>query len=159
MRRRLKAHCRKVGKLSAAGGRDKALRVRRAALDYLGCAEALRKKLIADMPALEQAAHTSQRQAKRFRTLRYFFGHLAKHIDLLRRQHVSVESAINALEHHGLNRCPDRGIAHFKNYTAVGVLAYNLHQLGNILLEQDRKACPGHSRRAISKNRVYRKAA
>lgn len=278
--KRLKAHCRKVGKLSVSGGRDKALRVRKATLDYLDCAEALGKKLAADMPSFKQAASTSQRQAKRFFSLRYFFGHLEKHLDLvrrrlmhgetiphaekifslfepytewikkgkagnrpelglpicvakdqykfilthrvmqkqhdeevavpmaetlvrkytirslsfdknfwsprnyqvlkslvsrlilpkkgkrnqteyerehskafktLRRQHAGVESAINSLEHHGLNRCPDRSIDHFKNYAALGVLAYNLHQLGNILLAKDCKA--------ISKNRSFRKAA
>lgn len=287
-RKRLKSHCRKVGKLSISGGRNKALRVREAACDYLACAEALCQKLIADLPALEQAAHSSEKQARRFQALRYFGGHLEKHLDLVRRrliagetiahtekvfslfephtewikkgkagnrpelglpvavakdqhgfilkhrvmqdehdtdaavpmgleliekytisslsfdknfwhpanykmlaplvahlvmpkkgkltkqeyerehgqkfkvlkrQHASVESAINALEHHGLNRCPDRGIGHFKNYAAVGVLAYNLHQFGNILLAQDRKACPERKRRAISKNRRYRQAA
>ena len=57
----------------------------------------------------------------------------------LRRKHSAVESAINGLEHHGLNRCPDKGIAGFTRYAALGVLAYNLHKLGNTLLEQDRK--------------------
>jgi hypothetical protein len=56
----------------------------------------------------------------------------------LRHKHSAVESAINCLEHHGLNQCPDKGIVGFKRYTAIGVLAYNLHKLGNILLDQDR---------------------
>jgi hypothetical protein len=56
----------------------------------------------------------------------------------LRREHAGVESDINCLEHHGLDRCPDRGIDHFKSYVGLGVLAYNLHRLGNILLEKDR---------------------
>lgn len=57
----------------------------------------------------------------------------------LRHKHAAVESDINALEHHGLNRCPDKGIAHFRRYAALGVLALNLHRLGNILLENDRR--------------------
>lgn len=57
----------------------------------------------------------------------------------LRNKHAAVESDINCLEHHGLNRCPDKGLDHFKRYTALGILAYNLHKLGNILLEQDRQ--------------------
>lgn len=69
----------------------------------------------------------------------------------LRRQHAAVESAINCLEHHGLNRCPDKGLDGFCRYTALGVLAYNLHKLGNILLAQDRKQ--------LSKSPVYSKAA
>ncbi len=56
----------------------------------------------------------------------------------LRKQHSAVESDINMLEHHGVNRCPDRGIRGFKRYVALGVLGYNLHRLGNLLLEQDR---------------------
>ena len=56
----------------------------------------------------------------------------------LRRRHSEVESNINALEHHGVNRCPDRGLIGFRRYVALGVLAYNLHKLGNLLLERDR---------------------
>lgn len=54
----------------------------------------------------------------------------------LRKQHSAVESNINMLEHHGLNRCPDRGLGHFKNYTALGIVAYNLHRLGNLLKKE-----------------------
>lgn len=57
----------------------------------------------------------------------------------LRRQHSAVESDINALEHHGLNRCPDRGLGHFRKYVALGILSLNLHRLGNLLLAEDRK--------------------
>ena len=63
-----------------------------------------------------------------------------KKFKALRKQHSAVESDINCLEHHGLNRCPDKGIKSFRKYTALGVLAYSLHKLGNILLEQDRQA-------------------
>ncbi|MBU0560702.1 MAG: ISNCY family transposase [Bacteroidetes bacterium] len=51
----------------------------------------------------------------------------------LRYQHSAIESDINMLEHHGLNRCPDKGIENFRNYAALGIVAYNLHRLGNIL--------------------------
>ena len=54
----------------------------------------------------------------------------------LRKQHSEVESNINMLEQHGLNRCPDRGLKHFKNYTALGVVSYNLHRLGNLLKKE-----------------------
>ena len=57
----------------------------------------------------------------------------------LRHKHSAVESSINCLEHHGLDRCPDKGLDHFKKYVALGILACNLHTLGNVLLEQDRK--------------------
>jgi len=63
-----------------------------------------------------------------------------KKFKALRKQHSAVESDINCLEHHGLNRCPDKGVQNFRKYTALGVLAHSLHKLGNILLEQDRQA-------------------
>jgi len=53
----------------------------------------------------------------------------------LRHQHSAVEANINQLEHHGLNRCPDKGLRAFKRYTAFGVLAYNLHRLGKVLIQ------------------------
>lgn len=53
---------------------------------------------------------------------------------VLKRKHSAVESNINMLEHHGLNRCADKGIKHFKNYVGLSVLAYNLHQLGNKII-------------------------
>ncbi len=46
----------------------------------------------------------------------------------LRRQHSAVESAINALEVHGLNICLDHGIKGFKRYVALAVLARNIHR-------------------------------
>lgn len=50
----------------------------------------------------------------------------------LRNKHSAVESSINALENHGLDRCPDRGIDGFKRYTAFAVLARNLQIVGAI---------------------------
>ena len=47
-----------------------------------------------------------------------------------RHQHAAVESAINALEVHGLDRCPDHGIDGFKRYVALAILARNIQQLG-----------------------------
>jgi len=63
----------------------------------------------------------------------------SKPFKALRKAHAAVESDIHCLEYHGLNRCPDRGLTNFKKYTSLGVLAYNLHKLGNILIEQDRE--------------------
>ena len=50
-----------------------------------------------------------------------------------RHQHSAVESAINALENHGLDRCPDHGITGFKRYVALAVLARNIQILGATL--------------------------
>ena len=57
----------------------------------------------------------------------------------LRRQHSTVESAINALEVHGLNICLDHGIKGFKRYVALAVLARNIHRYGALLFKQDAK--------------------
>ena len=58
----------------------------------------------------------------------------------LRHQHHAVESDIHCLEHHGLNRCPDKGYPGYKRYVGFGVLAYNLHKIGRRLLDRRRSA-------------------
>jgi len=55
----------------------------------------------------------------------------------LRHQHSAVESAINALEVHGLDRCPDHGIDGFKRYVALAVVARNIQRLGAVLRRQE----------------------
>lgn len=57
----------------------------------------------------------------------------------LRHKHSAVESDINRLGHHGLDRCLDKGLHAFKRYCALGVIAANLHKLGNVLQEKARK--------------------
>lgn len=57
----------------------------------------------------------------------------------LKNKHSAIESNINELEHRGLDRCPDRGYPHFKNYVALGVCAYNLKKMGAKLLEEERE--------------------
>ena len=52
----------------------------------------------------------------------------------IRRQHSAVESDINALEHHGLNRCLDVGLEGYRRYVGYGVLSYNLHIIGRQVL-------------------------
>lgn len=47
-----------------------------------------------------------------------------------RHQHSAIESAINALEVHGLDMCPDHGIDGFERYVSMAVLARNIQQLG-----------------------------
>ncbi len=57
----------------------------------------------------------------------------------LRRCHSAVESAINALEVHGLDRCPDHGIGGFKRYVALAVMARNIQRLGAVLRQQQQE--------------------
>jgi hypothetical protein len=63
----------------------------------------------------------------------------------LKNRHSAVESNINSLEHHGLNRCPDKGLRGFKRYVGLGVLAYNLHRIGNRILQKQREAAEAAS--------------
>ena len=44
-----------------------------------------------------------------------------------------MESDINSLEHHGLNRCLDVGWSGYQRYVGYGVLSYNLHVIGREL--------------------------
>jgi len=70
----------------------------------------------------------------------------------LRHQHSAVESAINALEAHGLDKCPDHGIDGFKRYVAFAVLARNVQRLGAVLCEQEKQ-------QAERRRGPYKKAA
>ena len=56
----------------------------------------------------------------------------------LRKQHSAVESEINSLEHHGLNRCLDVGLKGYLRYAGLGVMSYNLHVIGRELLAHQR---------------------
>lgn len=76
----------------------------------------------------------------------------SREFKLLRRQHAAIESAINALEVHGLDRCPDHGIKGFERYVALAVLAKNIHRLGTVLREQQKE-------RQRRKRGPYKKAA
>lgn len=64
-----------------------------------------------------------------------------------RHQHSAEESAINALEVHGLDRCPDHGVEGFEKYVALAVLARNVQRLGVVLLKQDRRRAKRADRR------------
>ena len=72
------------------------------------------------------------------------------------KKHAAVESAINALEVHGLNKCFDHGIDGFKRYIALSVVARNIHRIGDILHRKEQKRL---TRRQRSANSVIRLAA
>ncbi len=63
----------------------------------------------------------------------------SKSFKQLRRAHSAVESNINMLEHHGLNRCVDKGLHGYKRNVGLSVLAYNLHIIGNHLIQQQKQ--------------------
>lgn len=53
-----------------------------------------------------------------------------------RRQHSAVESAINALEVHGLDICPDHGLEAYKRYVSLAIVSRNIQKLGAIIRDQ-----------------------
>ena len=56
-----------------------------------------------------------------------------------RRKHSGVESAINSLEHRGLDRVRLRGPDGFERAVGLSVLASNLHRIGRILRGRERE--------------------
>lgn len=56
-----------------------------------------------------------------------------------KKQHSAVESAINALQIHGLNKCPDQGLEGFERYAALAVLSRNIQKIGCIIRERERE--------------------
>ncbi|NRA12742.1 MAG: ISNCY family transposase [Crocinitomicaceae bacterium] len=57
-----------------------------------------------------------------------------------RKQHPAVESAINALESHGFDRCPDKGSSNFERYAAMAISASNIHHIGAIIMARELEA-------------------
>ena len=85
---------------------------------------------VVDVVALPRKGKLSE-QAKRLEASEAF--------TQARDKHSAVESAINALEVHGLDICPDHGIHGFKRYVSLAVLARNIHRIGCILNQRDKK--------------------
>jgi transposase, IS5 family len=75
-----------------------------------------------------------------------------------RRAHSAVESAINGLEVHGLDICPDHGIDGFKRYVALAIVARNIHRIGDILWAREREQ-EQKRKRALCRASPFKKAA
>lgn len=56
-----------------------------------------------------------------------------------KKKHSAVESGINALEIHGLDRCLDHGLEGFKRYVALAVVARNIQKMGSEIIQQKRQ--------------------
>lgn len=54
-------------------------------------------------------------------------------------KHSAVESAIHALDVHGLDRCPDQGQAGFERYVALSIVARNTQLIGAILQKKEQR--------------------
>jgi transposase, IS5 family len=55
----------------------------------------------------------------------------------LRKKHSAVESAINGLEYHGLDKCRDYGIERLYRYVSLSVLSRNIKRIGDIVREEE----------------------
>ena len=77
----------------------------------------------------------------------------------MKRRHSAVESAINALENHGLDKCPDHGIYGFKRYVSLAVLARNIQNLGYIIQQKELKRQARREKAKLRQTCEYRKAA
>ena len=67
-----------------------------------------------------------------------------------RHQHSAVESAINCLEQHGLDRVPDKGQEGFDCYVALAILSRNIQRIGEIVQKKRRKQ-EARKKRQLSK--------
>jgi transposase, IS5 family len=76
-----------------------------------------------------------------------------------RHKHSAVESAINALEVHGLNRCPDHGIHGFKRYVALAIAARNIHRIGTIIRNREQKIEERRRKRYLNRDGTLKLAA
>jgi len=56
-----------------------------------------------------------------------------------KKKHSAVESGINALEIHGLDKCLDHGLSGFKRYVAFAVVARNIQKMGSEIILQKRQ--------------------
>jgi hypothetical protein len=66
-----------------------------------------------------------------------------------RMQHSAVESAIDALENHGLDRCPDHGLCGFKRYVSLAVLSRNIQIIGAIVRKKSLKRIKCRRKRTV----------
>lgn len=73
-----------------------------------------------------------------------------------RRKHSAVESAINALENHALDRCPDHGLEGFKKYVSLAVLARNIQILGAKIQRKEQKRLRREEKASLKR---FRRAA
>jgi len=79
-----------------------------------------------------------------------------------KQKHSAVESAINALDVHGLDRCPDKGLTGFERYVALAIVARNIQRIGAILQKKRQRKLllrKRRERRALLLGEQIKKAA
>ena len=65
-----------------------------------------------------------------------------------RDQHAAIESAINMLEHHGMQRVYAFGADGFSRMVGISIMAANLVRLGRLIREKERERLKRQHRRA-----------
>ena len=65
-----------------------------------------------------------------------------------RYQHAAIESAINMLEHHGMQRIYSFGADGFSRMVGISIIAANLVRLGRFIREKERERLKRQQRRA-----------
>jgi hypothetical protein len=65
-----------------------------------------------------------------------------------KKKHSAVESAINALQVHGLSKCRDHGIEGFERYTALAILSRNIQKVGAIKRDMERQRLAEEKKKA-----------
>lgn len=68
-----------------------------------------------------------------------------------KQKHSAVESAINALDHHGLDKCPDHGKEGLERYVALAIVGRNIQHIGAILQKREQRLLVLRERRQKSK--------
>jgi transposase, IS5 family len=58
---------------------------------------------------------------------------------IARERHSAIESAINALQQHGCDSCPDYSQDSFERYTSTAIVSRNLIKLGDVIIQKERK--------------------
>jgi transposase, IS5 family len=76
-----------------------------------------------------------------------------------REKHSAVESAINALEVHGLDICYDHGIEGFKRYVALAMVARNIQRMGAIIKKHEQKIEERRRKKYFSRDGTCKLAA
>lgn len=67
-----------------------------------------------------------------------------------KQKHSAVESAINALDKHGLDRCPDHGKTGLERYVAIAIVSRNIQRVGAILQKREQRLLILRERRTKS---------
>ncbi len=66
------------------------------------------------------------------------------------KKHSAVESGINALEVHGLDKCYDHGIDGLCRYTALAVVTRNIHRVGDLLHNKEQAKQARKNKRCLN---------